>query len=117
MNNLTNEQLISLITNVSGFDELSENELCEVEAWWLQGAHEALKEILTLRERVKFYKKQHEQADIECNRLAMRVATLEEAGSELLMAGSTWLSQANRDAQKKWYALCPPQPPKESSDE
>ena len=96
MNNLANEQLISLITNLSG---------------------EALKEILTLRERVEFYKEQYKKADIEANRLAMRVAALEEAGSELLIAGSTWLSQANRDAQKKWYALCPPQPPKESSDD
>ena len=53
MSELTNEQIASLIANVSGFENLSEHETCEVEAWWLQGAHEALKEILALRERVE----------------------------------------------------------------
>lgn len=79
MNNLTTEQIKEILANApdgvksyksAGFNLYFSGELNQ---WNLS----ELKEILTLRERVEFYKEQYEKADIECNKLAMRIAELE----------------------------------------
>lgn len=136
MSNLTNEQIKEILDKCTGL--AASAGLCEPAEGYAELPHHLpldmlamSDEILALRERAAFYKEQYEKADIECNKLAMRVAELEEWAIETMKAiqdntaEAVCCGQAQYeccgDAMQNWpqwvTEINYPQPPKESSDD